>query len=82
MIKVGFKGDLENWTHHHQLKILILDWIWLLRKIKSKMLSGMNLPALQGLSERMLKVKCEQLDLHSTKIDFLGHFWNRFYGTF
>ena len=30
----------------------------------------------------MLKVKCEQLDLYSTKIDFLGHFWNRFNGTF
>ena len=29
---------------------------------------------LQGLSERMLKIKCEQLDLYSTKIDFLGHF--------
>ena len=26
---------------------------------------------LQGLSERMLKVKCEQSDLYSTKIDFL-----------
>ena len=29
---------------------------------------------IQGLSERMLKVKCEQSDLYSTKNDFLGHF--------
>ena len=29
---------------------------------------------IQGLSERMLKIKCEQLDLYSTKIYFLGHF--------
>ena len=33
-----------------------------------------TLEILQGLSERMLKIKCEQLDLYSTKIDFLGHF--------
>ena len=25
VIKVGFKGDLENWTHH-QLKRFTLDW--------------------------------------------------------
>ena len=40
----------------------------------SNLSSHHKIMIIQGLSERMLKVKCEQSDLYSTKIDFLGHF--------